>query len=88
MSERNSSRVVQPPGGKSQISFGGDEPLPSPVKTKVATASVPEEQFQQADSQVLPMAHHHHQSLPTTTSMTETPCLLGSCMRTIHRSPC
>ena len=43
LTDKTSSRVIQPPGGKSQISFGGDNEAPSPVKTKVTTDSFAEE---------------------------------------------
>lgn len=36
LTDRNTSRVLAPPGGSSQISFGGDDERPMPVKTKVA----------------------------------------------------
>jgi len=59
MTERNSSRVLNPPGGKSQIRFGGDEDMP-PVRTKVTTDSASQEDSFSADgnTQVTPTAHH------------------------------
>lgn len=59
LTDRSSSRVIQPPGGRSQISFGGDEaPLPSPLKTKV-TVELPSEEDPPPDEVLAP---------PTTTA--------------------
>jgi hypothetical protein len=63
MTERNSSRVLNPPGGRSQISFGGDEDMP-PVRTKVTTDSSSQEDSFSADE------NHQvkiHRPLPPTT---------------------
>lgn len=36
LTDRSTSRVLAPPGGTSQISFGGDDERPMPVKVKVS----------------------------------------------------
>ena len=65
MTDRNSSRVVQPPGGASQIFFGGDsEPATSPLKAKVDSSHAYEatgfEENDQVQAQHRPPPHHHH----------------------------
>ena len=59
MTDRNSSRVLNPPGGLSSISFGGDEEA-TPVRTKVTIDSASPEDSLSADknSQVKSAAHH------------------------------
>ena len=38
LTEKSSSRVIQPPGGASQICFGSDDEYASPVKSKVCSS--------------------------------------------------
>lgn len=73
LTDKNSSRVIQPPGGRSQISFGGDSEGPSAVKTKVTDSFPGEESFLDDTAQVIrppPQSAH---------------CLALPCLNGLHR---